>query len=52
MFVNDYIDGLIRTEAEHRACLEEAGFQYVLRQHLAPAYAADFISARKPDAPE
>ena len=52
MFVNDYIDGLIRTEAEHRACLEEAGFQYVLRRPLAPAYAADFISARKPDAPE
>src|SRR5215831_14002680 len=26
LFVNDYADGLIHTEAEHRICLEKAGF--------------------------
>jgi hypothetical protein len=48
MFVNDYADGLIRTEAEHRDFLEEAGFEYVFRQPSALTYAADFILARKP----
>jgi hypothetical protein len=47
LFVNDYADGLIHTEAEHRAWLEEAGFEYVFRQPSAPTYAADFILARK-----
>ena len=47
LFVNDYADGLIRTEAEHRAWLEEAGFEYVFLQPSAPTYAADFILARK-----
>jgi O-methyltransferase domain/Dimerisation domain len=51
LFVNDYADGLIHTEAEHRAWLEEAGFEYVLRQPSAPTYASDFILARKPGAP-
>ena len=51
LFVNDYPDGLIRTEAEHRALLEDAGFEYVSREPSAPAYAADFILARKPGAP-
>jgi hypothetical protein len=51
LFVNDYADGLIRTEAEHRAWLEEAGFEYILRQPSALAYAADFILARRPYAP-
>jgi hypothetical protein len=50
LFVNDYADSLIHTEAEHRAWLEQTGFQYVLRQPSAPTYAADFILARKPDA--
>ena len=50
LFVNDYADGLIHTEAEHRTWLEEAGFEYVLRQPSAPSYAADFILARKPAA--
>jgi ubiquinone/menaquinone biosynthesis C-methylase UbiE len=48
LFVNDYADGLIRTEAEHRAWLEQAGFQYVFRQPSAHPYAADFILARRP----
>jgi hypothetical protein len=48
LFVNDYADGLIHTEAEHRTWLEEAGFEYVLRELSAPSYAADFILARKP----
>jgi hypothetical protein len=51
MFVNDYADGLIRTEAEHQALLEDAGFEYLLREPAAPTYAADFILARKPGAP-
>ena len=34
LFVNDYADGLIHTEAEHRTWLEEAGFEYVLRAAL------------------
>src|SRR5262249_8659316 len=51
LFVNDYADGLIHTEFEHRAWLDEAGFEYVLRQPSAPTYAADFILARKPEAP-
>ena len=51
MLVNDYADGLIRTEAEHRIFLEEAGFEFVFRQTSAPTYAADFILARKPGAP-
>ena len=51
IFVNDYADGLIRTEGEHRALLEQAGFEYVLRERSAPTYAADFILARKPGAP-
>jgi ubiquinone/menaquinone biosynthesis C-methylase UbiE len=51
LFVNDYADGLIRTEAEHRAWLEEAGFEYVFRQPSASTYAADFILARKPGVP-
>jgi predicted O-methyltransferase YrrM len=50
MFVNDYVDGVIRTEGEHRALLEEAGFEYVRRERAAPTYAADFILARKPGA--
>jgi SAM-dependent methyltransferase len=50
LFVNDYADGLIHTEAEHRNWLEEAGFEYVLREPSAPSYAADFILARKPAA--
>ncbi len=50
LFVNDYGAGLIHTEAEHRALLEEAGFEYVCRQLSAPTYAADFILARKPGA--
>jgi hypothetical protein len=48
LFVNDHADGLIHTEAEHRTWLEEAGFEYVLRELSAPSYAADFILARKP----
>jgi hypothetical protein len=48
LFVNDYADGLIHTEVEHRAWLEEAGFEYVLRERSAPSYAADFILAHKP----
>ena len=51
LFVNDYADGLIHTEGEHRSWLEEAGFEYVLRERSAPSYAADFILARKPAAP-
>jgi ubiquinone/menaquinone biosynthesis C-methylase UbiE len=51
LFVNDYADALIHTEAEHRAWLEEAGFEYVSRQSSVPAYAADFIVARKLTAP-
>jgi hypothetical protein len=51
LFVNDYADGLIHTEAEHRTWLEEAGFEYVLRERSAPSYAADFIMARKPPKP-
>jgi hypothetical protein len=51
LFVNDYADGLIYTEAEHRTWLEEAGFEYVLREPSAPSYAADFITARKSPAP-
>lgn len=47
MFVNDYADGVILTEGEHRALLEEAGFEYVLRERSASTYAADFILARK-----
>ena len=47
LFVNDYADGLIRTEAEHRAWLEEADFEYVFWQPSASTYAADFILARK-----
>jgi ubiquinone/menaquinone biosynthesis C-methylase UbiE len=50
LFVNDYTGGLIHTEAEHRTWLEEAGFEYVLRERSAPIYAADFILARKPHA--
>lgn len=50
LFVNDYADGLIHTEGEHRSWLEEAGFEYVLRERSAPSYAADFILARKPEA--
>ena len=48
LFVNDYADSLIHTEGEHRSWLEEAGFEYVLREPSAPSYAADFILARKP----
>jgi 3-hydroxy-5-methyl-1-naphthoate 3-O-methyltransferase len=48
LFVNDYADGLIHTEAEHRIWLEETGFEYILREPSAPSYAADFILARKP----
>jgi hypothetical protein len=48
LFVNDYADGLIHTEAEHRTWLEETGFEYILREPSAPSYAADFILARKP----
>jgi hypothetical protein len=51
LFVNDYTEGLIRTEAEHRVLLEEASFEYVSRQPSAATYAADFILVRKPDAP-
>jgi hypothetical protein len=51
LFVNDYADGLIRTEAEHRALLEDAGFEYILREPSAPTYAADFILTRKPGTP-
>ena len=40
LFVNDYADGLIHTEAEHRTWLEEAGFEYVLREPSAPSYAS------------
>ena len=50
LFVNDYADSLIHTEAEHRTWVEEAGFEYVLREPSAPSYAADFILARKPAA--
>jgi ubiquinone/menaquinone biosynthesis C-methylase UbiE len=48
LFVNDYADALIHTEAEHRDWLEEAGFEFVFRQSSAPTYASDFILARKP----
>jgi len=48
LFVNDYADGLIHTEVEHRIWLKKAGFEYVLREPSAPSYAADFILARKP----
>jgi hypothetical protein len=48
LFVNDYADGLIHTETEHRIWLEKAGFEYVLREPSAPSYAADFILARRP----
>jgi hypothetical protein len=47
LFVNDYTNALIHTEAEHRAWLEEAGFDFVRRQRTAASYAADFILARK-----
>jgi hypothetical protein len=47
LFVNDYTDALIHTEAEHRSWLEEAGFDFVRRQRTAATYAADFILARK-----
>ena len=50
LFVNDYADGLIHTEAEHRTWLEQAGFEYLLREPSAPSYAADFILAQKPHA--
>lgn len=51
LFVNDYAGALIRTVGEHRAWLEEAGFEYVSRQPSASAYAADFVLARKPGRP-
>jgi 3-hydroxy-5-methyl-1-naphthoate 3-O-methyltransferase len=47
LFVNDYANALIHTEAEHRAWLDEAGFDFVRRQRTAATYAADFILARK-----
>jgi hypothetical protein len=50
LFVNDYADGLIHTEAEHRTWLEQAGFEYLLREPSAPSYAADFVLAQKPHA--
>jgi len=50
LFVNDYADGLIHTEAEHRTWLEQAGFKYLLREPSTPSYAADFILAQKPHA--
>jgi hypothetical protein len=36
LFVNDYASGVIHTEAEHRAWLEEAGFAFDRRQRAVP----------------
>ena len=47
MYANDYADALAHTEADHRAWLEQAGFEFVKRQRTAPVYGADFIVARK-----
>jgi hypothetical protein len=48
LFVNDYENALIHTEAEHRLWLSEAGFTEISRDHESGTYAADYIVARKP----
>jgi tRNA A58 N-methylase Trm61 len=47
LFMNDYESALIRTEAEHRLWLREAGFSDICRDRQSATYAADYIVARK-----
>jgi hypothetical protein len=47
LFVNDYENALIHTEAEHRLWLSEAGFTSVARDRESRTYAADYMVARK-----
>jgi len=47
LFVNDYENALIHTEAEHRLWLSEAGFADISRDRESGTYAADYIVARK-----
>ena len=47
MFINDYENALIHTEAEHRAWLTESGFADISRDRVSGTYAADFIAARR-----
>ena len=47
LFVNDYENALVHTEAEHRLWLGEAGFTDIFRDHKSGTYAADYIVARK-----
>jgi O-methyltransferase domain/Dimerisation domain len=48
LFVNDYEDALIHTEAEHRLWLSETGFADISRDRESGTYAADYMVARKP----
>jgi hypothetical protein len=47
LFVNDYENALIHTEAEHRLWLSEAGFNDISRDLESRTYAADYMVARK-----
>jgi hypothetical protein len=47
LFVNDYENALIHTEAEHRLWLAEAGFIDISRERDSKTYAADYMTARK-----
>jgi hypothetical protein len=47
LFVNDYENALIHTEAEHRLWLSETGFADISRDRESGTYAADYLVARK-----
>jgi O-methyltransferase domain/Dimerisation domain len=47
LFVNDYENALIHTEAEHRLWLSENGFSDISRDKGSGTYAADYMVARK-----
>ena len=47
LFVNDYDNALIHTEAEHRLWLSETGFTDICRNRESGIYAADYIVARR-----
>ncbi len=47
LFVNDYENALIHTEAEHRLWLGETGFTDISRDRESRTYAADYMVARK-----
>ena len=47
LFVNDYKNALIHTEAEHRLWLSETGFSDISRDTESGTYAADYMVARK-----